>query len=716
MSKKLISARQWGVTPLVLLMSVGLGSQPGSAVFEQPAKEKAQQESVESRSKEESDQPIVFEQSLEVSTHLSLIEERELGGDAVREAEIPDLGTALRSEPGLGAARRGPINLEPQVRGLAEGQLLVLVDGTRTFAAGPARMDSDLSHVGPRSVGTIKVVKGPYALAWGPGALGAIDVETFSPTYTKQTRWGAVGGLSYGDNGEIGDLGVTLWGAGIRWRTWFGHQSREGSDYETGGSEIVPGEFTSVETRWGFGLQLGTNSSFEYRGSHQAQDDVDYPGRLLDATLFRHEAHSLKLDWTPRNSIEGLSGISGTVYSNEKRHRMNNNAKPTARDMPGRMPPFALDVDLPATSDTSGARLAVDFDWSSWSLRAGSDYFESSQNAERTISRRETAKVLFVDPVWPDAEIDHGGAYVQLTRGLGETVWSGTVRWDHNDATAKVPSDFFLQNTQGGVDQSGQDVSAAVSALWIASDRLLVTAGAGSVVRYPTALERYSDRFPSTRFQVAAEFVGGPALEPERALQFDTGLTYRSSGLEAGVDLYYRSIDEFITVRLDSELNRRLPLSPSSVYRYVNGEGAHFLGGEARLIASLGTSWALTSGVSYLKGTDETFDEPAFGMPPLTGTVALRWLPLDRLWIEGTATITDTQSRVASSRLEKATPGSEIVDLQAGWNFDLFKVRGGIRNLFDEEYADHLNTLNPFTRERLSEPGRSLFVGLEFNL
>ena len=36
----------------------------------------------------------------------------------------------------------------------------------------------------------------------------------------------------------------------------------------------------------------------------------------------------------------------------------------------------------------------------------------------------------------------------------------------------------------------------------------------------------------------------------------------------------------------------------------------------------------------------------------------------------------------------------------------------GIENLGDKFYFEHLNSLNPFTRERIPELGRNVFVGV----
>ncbi|MBT8401770.1 MAG: TonB-dependent receptor, partial [Rhodothermia bacterium] len=104
--------------------------------------------------------------------------EASLAAREVRESNSVDSGEMLRVLPGVDAARRGPLGLDPNVRGLVETEVGAYVDGARKLPAGPLRMDSQVSHFDPTIVDRIQVVKGPYALTWGAGNMGAISVET----------------------------------------------------------------------------------------------------------------------------------------------------------------------------------------------------------------------------------------------------------------------------------------------------------------------------------------------------------------------------------------------------------------------------------------------------------------------------------------------------------------------------------------------------------
>lgn len=347
-------------------------------------------------------------------------------------------------------------------------------------------------------------------------------------------------------------------------------------------------------------------------------------------------------------------------------------------------------------------------------MESGIEAFTVRQDAVRTIRRRDTGAVVFVDRVWPDVSIDHGGAFFQSVLPRPDWTLTGTVRVDREETSAGTPSEFFLANTEGSMTRDDTSVSIAASWRRRVGERGRILLGLGRVVRQPTALERYADRFPSTRFQVAAEFLGDPQLDPETALQGDVSLAWGGPALTAQLDLFARDVSDFITVRPDPDVPRRLPLSPTTVYRYVNGDGATFRGGEASVIGRPTPSWSWRTSVSVVRGDDETLDEPAFGMPPVIGRAGLRWQGLGgRFWAAVGLTVADDQNRVATARLEKPTRGYTVVDLEAGWAFaERWRLEVRASNLLDEEYTNHLNSLDPFTGERIPEPGRSLFAGL----
>ena len=679
-----------------------------------------------------------------------------------------DLAQSLRSHAGVTAVRRGSINLDPSVRGLYAEQIGVFVDGTRTFAAGPARMDSGLSHISPHALQSLRVVRGPYALTWGAGTLSAIQAETFKPAFgAGDFRLGGRAGYNYGSNGGANDAYASLYGSSDRLRFAFQHNARMGSDYADGNGDTVQGDYESFDTRWGLGARLGRETLLEYSGGFQQQNDIDYPGRLLDATFFETESHAVEFSHVPAEGV--LTEIAGRAYVNRKAHLMNNENKPTALRDDNRTPPFPIRVDLPTSADTVGGRFHAAIEAGPVQYKLGFDTYRLRQNATQTITDRETGDVHHDHhPVWPDATSTNAGAYAQVLVDRGRSTLGATLRVDREQARVGQVTAFFADNAvpdyelhevhghfhcvtavcmtpadthdahDHGAHDTGHDagregpggtmlvsgdrfarthtnVSAAANASLRLTDAWLVTLGAGRAVRNPSVLERFADRFPAVKFQTAAEFVGNPHLVPEKSLELNAGTTFRAGEAAVVLDVFLRNVDDYITVAADPNLAKRLPLSPDQLFRYVQADAARFAGFDLTATSAAGPWIDLRAGWSYVRAEDLLFEEPLFGVPPFEQQYALDiHNPARTRWLEVLVTSTAAQERVATGRFEVPTGGWTTVDLMAGVRLnDELTLRAGVQNLTDEYYVNHLNSFNPFTRQRIAELGRSAYIGAE---
>ncbi|MEZ5365395.1 MAG: TonB-dependent receptor plug domain-containing protein [Bryobacterales bacterium] len=481
-------------------------------------------------------------------------------------AEKPstDLVDNLSSIPGVNIIRRGGTNFDPVLFGLRETQIAMVVDGTRTFAAGPARMDSELSHVEPGHVAGVDVVSGPYALTEGAGAFSAILVRTPDIPRFDHFRVGAATSAGYGLNGANRFARTRLYGGGRSFGFSLRGAGNKGNDYIPGKSgPAIPGDYSNHQ----FGGKLRFNpvdsQELTLAAMYDEQTGVDYPGRILNA------AHFILRSWSGaylfRQPTQHIRAAKLGLYLNKKSHRMTNNGKPTAMDMPGRVPPFALRIDLPTESDTAGGFAWIDFaPAQGWSVKTGFDFYNLNQEARRFISRASNGLVLFNDSVWPNVSINDQGFYVQTSRAFESGELSGTFRLDTVQANAGPASQYFLDHTTGSLDQSEANASFSVAGRKQLARGVSLGAGFGRVVRTATGMERYSDRFPSTKYQVGG--VHGLSRHPA-----GSQLPGRSEPRSHRGDLtlsggaFYRRVDDYISVALDPTLTKELPLSPPTV-------------------------------------------------------------------------------------------------------------------------------------------------------
>lgn len=149
------------------------------------------------------------------------------------------------------------------------------------------------------------------------------------------------------------------------------------------------------------------------------------------------------------------------------------------------------------------------------------------------------------------------------------------------------------------------------------------------------------------------------------------------------------------------------------------------LSGALTLGVGLGPNWTLSLGLGSAVRTADATERysdriPAtkaqtsaefMGIAPFRVDLGLRYEDADqRFFAEGGFHGVADQSRVSEMRNEGPTDGYVTLDLRGGVRLGRgFEVRLGVENLTDEEYVNHLNARNPFTRSQIPEPGLVLF-------
>ena len=654
--------------------------------------------------------------------------QRTITASRLQKATTPDLAEQLKSVPGVEAVRRGPINLDPVVRGLRQTQVAMIVDGTRTFAAGPARMDSELSHVDPSSVSQITVVEGPYALTEGAGAMSAMVVNTKPVPSFENWQFGGSTSTGYASNGSRRFADTTVYGAASKFGFRLFGPWNQGNWYNAGNrggpAEQVPGRYKTYVLGGEIRFNPTPHQQLNLTSSFNDQSDLDYPGRLLNAKFLTTRSYRGDYYWRPDNKRISLVNLG--LFANDIGHRMTNDGKPTAEDMPGRMPPFALDIQVPTKSYTwGGAGNATLQHLAGWNFLTGFDFYNLNQDADRTVSRKSTGMLMFQDIIWPDVTIRDQGFYLNASREIGSLGLSATARLDTVQANVgEQPSAFFLENTTGSLHQKEYNASFSAAGIYQMGPHAAFTIGTGRSVRTANALERYSDRFPSSEFETANEFLGSPAIKPEISYEGDLGLRLQLWKVETRVGGYYRTIDHFMTAVPALGLPKFLPLDPNGVYRYVNGDHANYSGLDYSFNLPITSNLELSSEGAYIRAqeVDRSLsplgaDEPLYGIPPLEATQRLRYTAWrGKLWAQFSERSVANQDRVSYTRNEITSPGFSTFAVKAAAQLPRnASLYFGVENLGNKYYYEHLSSLNPYTGEPVPEVGRTYYTSLTWH-
>ena len=115
---------------------------------------------------------------------------------------------------------------------------------------------------------------------------------------------------------------------------------------------------------------------------------------------------------------------------------------------------------------------------------------------------------------------------------------------------------------------------------------------------------------------------------------------------------------------------------------------------------------------------EEIKDDPLNEIPPMEATATVQYKMFKgKLIPRASLRIVSKQSNVSVSFNEDETPGFTVADFGLVYKHNsIFTVSGGVNNIFDTAYYEHLNRRIIGGKANLFEPGRIFYVNLIFSI
>jgi iron complex outermembrane receptor protein len=191
---------------------------------------------------------------------------------------------------------------------------------------------------------------------------------------------------------------------------------------------------------------------------------------------------------------------------------------------------------------------------------------------------------------------------------------------------------------------------------------------------------------------------------------------FQNAGTNFSTSAYYNDVDDFILYDRAHGQDGILQADNAVIYRNIDAE---FYGVELELSKRWG-NWSTGFGVAYVHSKNDSDGRAIAQTPPLEGHFSLDYEngPFN---VGGIVRAADKQTRVdddvsTGSGLDAGeTAGWITLDLHLGYELGKHgEIELGVKNVFDEEYAMHLNKPNAFdpAATQINEPGRSIWAGV----
>lgn len=626
--------------------------------------------------------------------------------DPSNSALLPiDSGAFLRNAGNASGIRKGGFGIDPVLRGLSGSRLNVRLDGlTTTAAACPNRMDPPTSHIRLSDIQSVEIHRGPHALEYGPSFGGTVNFVTHAtPDYASFRVNGDVR-TGFESNTGHKKSDMRLQGGSEQWNFLLSGGLSETENYTTGSGSSVPAGFRSYDYGIEAGYAMTPNQQLTAGWSQSFIRDADFPALGMDMAVDDTYKFKAGYTWTPAQN-EKLSSFKINGYWSLVDHEMNNHN----RDAFNMMDAVAL-----AETETYGfhAKMKGLYNSGSYTLSAGLDQQDVAGTRFVDFKMGARAGNSMEYNLWQDATITNIGFYGGLKHFLGDYTLSLGSRFDANSADSNDPAPRFAN-----ADVNSNHLNFSISAGITRPISPTTTAGVyiGRGVRSPDITERFINFLTIGRDSY--EYAGNPQLDPEANNQIDLVLTsdFGRFGLETTV--FGSLMTNYISAVINPDMQTVGPSAPG-VREFQNRGDAVFTGFELSADYRLPSSWFINLSGSYTHAEYTDDNTPVAEIPPLESKVTIGGAMLSgKLMPEVSVRKVFEQTRIDESYRETETPGFWLADALVNARlFDGVRLTGGVRNIFDEAYYEHLNRqFNPAfesTERSLLEPGRRVFLEL----
>ena len=637
-----------------------------------------------------------------------------VGRNDLRMAAATNIVDAVSKLPGISQVTTGGGISKPVIRGLGYNRVVVVADGVRQ--EGQQWGDEHGVEIDDNAVNSVEILKGPASLLYGSDALaGVMKLNTDPVVPLNKMRLNV--NTEYQTNNGLFNYSLNYGGnrQGLSWNMRYSekmaHAYKNSLDGYVPNSQFKDRSLSGmlgVNKAWGHTRLMG---SYYHLTPSIAEGERDpLTGALeqpyADAKTYKHglpyqQVYHYKavLD----NSFNIGDGRLNAVLAYQQNRRQEYE-EPDAYGLYLKLRTVNYNIhyvtrrlsDVRVTSGVSGM----------W---------------QRSVNEGDEFLI-------PDYRLFDFGVFATAVADLGQWVLNGGLRFDNRHLnSSQLMDDGALRFEAFKRDFSG--FTASMGAVWHATDKLDLRANVARGFRAPNISELASNGVHegSLRYEV-----GNHGLKPEFSLQFDLGMEYTDSWIDAQLSLFSNRIDNYIFIHrtgavIDDEF---------MTYRYDSGD-AQLLGGEAAIdihpwhFLHVGSSFGIVNAIQ-LHQSEESKYLPFTPAPRWQSDV--KWEILHDGRVLNNAFVSlgvdynfkqnhyykadDTETATPAYCLLNASMGTDI--MHKGRRVACVSITG--TNLTDKAYQSHLSRLkyadiNPVTgRQGVFNMGRNVIFKITLPL
>ena len=645
-------------------------------------------------------------------------------------ASEPDLANWLASVPGANINSNGPVTGIAQYRGLYGDRVSATLDGHILIGAGPNAMDTPLSYSTPLIVDSMTVYRGIAPVTAGMSTLGgAIDVKMRKAEISNQPTLQSFGDVQtgYRSNNDASTVSsVVNFSKGNKGFMAYGNW-QEGDSFESGdGQEVTPTEFD--KRQFGFDFRVGGDDSETGLGYHYTDtNNSGTPALAMDIEyIYSHrlslDGHLMLGQWQGDWQLGYLDAEHGMTNFHL---RFNDDPAKHRRNV--------------AIGETWNFKFSATRDFTFGEVRLGTDGYLAEHDSVITNPENAMFELLNFNSV----RDDRIGLFAQWQQQFDQTqVQLGArIKRVQTDAGEVGSSMAMMDNMMGSLatdlrdnfNNSDRDTSDTLVDLALNIESQLnkawsLYAGLGLKNRAPSYQELYL-WMPLEATGGLADgntYIGDMELDAEQAYQLDLGLTYQSDKAMVSPHVFYQRIDDYIQGTalgmedMSAAMMAQMMSGDDNPLQFTNVD-AKLYGMDVNWSYQISEAFTFSGIASYVRGERRDIDDDLYRIAPLNAQLNVSYQS-NALLATLNWQLVDKQDKVSLTNDEQETAGYGLLNLDVQYYLGAsLTLRGGIDNILDKDYENHLGGYNRVKNadiavmDRLRGEGTSIWGELTYS-
>lgn len=587
----------------------------------------------------------------------------------------------LQSIVGFNQIKNGGANGDVTFRGMFGSRIKILTDGTENLGACPSRMDNPTSYISPESYDKITVIKGPQTVQYAhTGSAATVIFEREPEKLTSEKPYRGQASVMVGSYGRLDHNIETAVGDETKYVRLNANRSVADS-YQDGAGHTVPSDWEKWNADLAFGWTPNEDTWVELKGG-KSDGEAVYAGRSMDGSQFARESLGLHIE--KKNINEVIQKIEAQVDYSYNDHVMDNfrlRTPPMTHDMTTHQM-VANPSEMQVTRRTLNSRLAMTSKWDKLSLITGVDtqqnHHAGSMKSIMMNMQLSTNMKFHSYGAFGEMTYQFNDAYKMVTGARVDQVEIDVLKLNQ-DRKETLPSAFIRLENQHPEHQMKSYI------------------GLGYVERVPDYWELFSTAHGNTGMSKPTF----NDLDTEKTLQLDMGYQQQIGAFNLWTSAYTGLVNDFILLSYHNH-----PTTGMGGHSHGSSFSAGAKNVDAVIAgAEAGVGYQFTDTIQADLSTMYAWGEITDNNDPLPQIAPL----------EGRFNLTYVQDKYSLGLLWRAVAKQDRINLNKGniVGYDIAESKGfstlalnatyklmndvdlavGIDNLFDKNYAEHLNKL-----------------------